>query len=38
MGRKTSKIKTYKFPECKAFTGIMQTFGNEAPARKVAAE
>lgn len=38
MGRKTSKIKTYKFPERKAFTGILRHFGNEVPATEVAAE
>ena len=38
MGRKTSKYKTYKFPERKAFTGLLQQFGSEPTAADVAAE
>ena len=38
MGRKTSKYKTYKFPERKAFTGMLQQFGSEPTAADVAAE
>ncbi|MBI07339.1 MAG: Asp/Glu/hydantoin racemase [Rhodospirillaceae bacterium] len=38
MGRKTSKIKTYKFPERKGFTGMLATFGNEVPKSGIAAE
>jgi allantoin racemase len=38
MGRKTSKYKTYKFPEGKAYTGLLRQFGSAAPASDVAAE
>ena len=38
MGRKTSKYKTYRFPERKAYTGLMQHFGSKSEAADVAAE
>ena len=38
IGRKTSKWKTYRFPEPKPFTGMLQRFGTEAPAGRAAAE
>lgn len=37
LGKSTSKHKTYRFPETKAYTGIFQNFGS-APARADAAE
>ena len=38
MGRKTSKYKTCRFPERKAYTGLLQHFGSEPEAADVAAE
>jgi len=38
IGRKTSKYKTYKFPERKEFTGILRHFGTSTSSDKAAAE
>ena len=37
MGRKTSKSKTYRYPEPKAFTGMVSDFGTPEESRKTAA-
>ena len=38
IGRKTSKYKTYRYPEQKSFTGMLQQFGIEETAGRAAAE